>query len=247
MPGIVQRNATTTKRRQGRRGRRRDVIVGPKTSLGRSSGRYIEDAASIAKRSMNAVMALRRLINVETKFVDNTFTQLTTDYNGTVNYLTNVAQGTDVSNRVGDSIKIQRIDVTGAYTRNGTDAIARVIIFRDTENAAATPAVADVLAQTGSVLAPHSAPTWLNKNLNAEKNRFVFLYDEVVCLSTSQSNMLFEYRSPNAQDKHVRFRGTGSTTASAGEGAIFMLRITDQVTSNLPQLTAVVRIHYTDD
>lgn len=247
MPGIAQRNITTVKRASNRRGRGRGNVAGPKTSLGRSSGRYIEDAASIARRSMNAVMALRKLINVETKFADNTFTQLTTDYNGSVNYLSSVAQGTDASGRIGDSIKIRRIDITGTFVRNGTDAVVRVIVFRDTENQAATPSVADVLANTGSVLAPHSPPTWLNKNLNAEKNRFVFLYDEVLCLSTSQSNMLFEYSSPDTQDRHVRFRGTGNTAASAGEGALFMLRISDQVTTNLPQFTAVSRIHYTDD
>jgi len=247
MPGIAQRNITTVKRRARRRGNARGRIVGPKTSLGRSSGRYIEDAASIARRSMNAVMALRKLINVETKFVDNTYTQLTTDYGGGINYLTTIAQGTGASDRVGDSIKVRRIDVTGVYTRNGTDAVVRIIVLRDTENQAVTPSVSDVLANTGSVLAPHSPPNWLNKNLNAEKNRFVFLYDEVLCLSSSQSNMLFEYSSPDNEDRHVRFRGTGSTSASAGEGALFMIRITDQVTNNLPQFTAVVRVHYTDD
>jgi len=247
MPGIAQRNVTTVKKTPKRRGNGRGRIIGPKTSLGRSSGRYIEDAASIARRSMNAVMALRRLINVETKFADNTYSQLTTDYGGGINYLTTIAQGTGASDRVGDSIKIRRIDVTGVWTRNGTDACCRIIIIRDTENLAVTPSVSDVLADTGSILAPHSPPTWFNKNLNAEKNRFVFLYDEVVCLSTSQSNMLFEYSSPDHEDRHVRFRGTGSTSASAGEGALFMIRITDQVTNNLPQFTAVARVHYTDD
>lgn len=190
--------------------------------------------------------AIRQLINIEYKYIDNNANSITSSSSGAINALSGIAQGTDVSNRVGDSIRGQSLDFNLTVTRNGTDGNFRCIVFRDTENQGATPSVSDVLQTVGTAVNTVTPYNWFNKNLNSGKNRIVVLYDEVMSLEASDTNMTVKLHFPASEMKHIRYRGTTNGSASFAEGALFALFITDQSASQ-PLYTWYSRLTFTDD
>jgi hypothetical protein len=190
--------------------------------------------------------AIRKLINVEHKYIDNNANAVTSSATGAINTLVGVAQGTDVTNRVGDSIRTQSLDFSLTVTRNGTDGCFRFVIFRDTENQGATPAVSDVLQSIGTNINMTVPINWFNKNTNDEKNRFVILADEVICISSNVPNVHLDLHFPSTEMRHIRFRGTTSGAASFAEGTLFVLWITDQ-TATQPLYSWYTRLTFTDD
>jgi len=189
---------------------------------------------------------IRKLINVEEKVKNVTVTSVTTSSSGTIDLLTAIGQGTDINQRVGDSIRCQKLTYSLLCTRNGTDGCVRAIIFRDTENQGSTPSATDLLEAVSGTLSIVTPYTWFNHNSNAQKNRFVILLDDVLTVSSSEPNAVISVKFSQNEMKHTRFRGTTDAASSSAEGALFLLIITDQA-ANQPKVTWYSRLTYTDD
>lgn len=186
------------------------------------------------------------MINVEEKYADAYVSGVTTSSSGAVDYLLPVAQGVGVGDRVGNSIRCQQLDFSILCVRNGTDGNVRCIIFRDSENQGTTPTTASIFQNTGTTLNIVSPINWLNKNANAEKNRYVILMDETFTVDANNTNVIGNMHFPQSSMKHARFRGSTNGAASAAEGALFICVITDQ-SANQPLVTWYSRVTYTDD
>lgn len=161
------------------------------------------------------------------------------DTAGFIYSISTMAQGLDyLSNRVGDSIKLQNIEIrfrvvmaTGAAQTQG-----RIIVFRDLDGYGTLPTVADVL-QTASVLSP--------KNY-LKNDRFSILYDELFALSQQgDSNEVGVIHLPH--EGHVKYLGTTAAAASNGKGSIYVLIISNESGATVPFFAHHERIYFTDD
>ena len=158
------------KRSRGRRERQQSDSV----------GKYFGDAWSLAKRTAVGLNEIRKLINVEEKVLQTDNTSATFNTTGTVYSLTTVAQGVDYDERVGNSIKLQRIQVNARIFMNTTsgNTVFRFILFRDLDGYGTAPTTADLLETgVGSATAPLALLNW-NK-----RARFSILFDERGTLS----------------------------------------------------------------
>ncbi len=230
--------STAVTRRRGSR-RRRSTRGASKT--GDSIGQYASDAWSLAKRTAIGLNEIRKFINIETKSFDTSGTG-TFDYNGSLSAISTIAQGLDVNNRVGDSIRLQRVEWRGTFnTDTGAVTTAvRVLVFRDLDGAGTAPAVTDVLQTTGSVNSVNSPYNRLNLD------RFSILFDETSTLSNvgqTQVVMAFEAQHQG----HIKYLGTAAAAASNGRGTMYTILICDRVTTLLPTGNQIARIYYTDD
>jgi hypothetical protein len=209
----------------------------------RSVEQFAGDAYSLAKRSLAGLNEIRKFINIEEKYSD-TAINVSGDQNGTVTCVSQLAQGTNVSNRVGDSVRVQRLSLIGRIAVNSavtTYSIARVIVFRDMEGQGTAPAMSDVLESVGTSAAPRQPYDWLNRK------RFSILADWLIPLTAiSGGSMVRELSLDIDLAKHVLYRGTTAAAASDGEGSIYVGVVSDEAT-NTPGLGAVARITYTDD
>jgi len=152
--------------------------------------------------------------------------------------LTQVAQGVDYINRLGDSIKLQRIDVRYRISQSSvaTRTFTRVIIFRDLDGYGTLPTVSDVL-ESVDVL---SMPKYLNKD------RFSILHDEFSCLSNNGGSAeVADFSIPH--EGHVKYLGTTAAAASNGKGSVYMLIISNEAGANVPTFAHNDRVLFTDD
>ncbi len=210
-----------------------------------SPGAFVNDAWALSKRALKGVNALRRLINTEYKICDTTGTASTMSQGGALAHLTAIAQGTNISERVGDSLKTQHIEFRGHVFINVAALFSsyRVVIFRDLENTGSAPVGSDLLKQAGTANAPTSPYTYVNNTIGDVPNRFTILYDEmgVVC-NNGQENAILEYTSSLTQ--HVRYSGTAG--GNTREGALYLAIFSSEAV-NPPSMTWDIRLWYTDD
>ncbi len=200
-------------------------------------GEFAGDAYALAERAMRGVRAITKLVNIEEKANDGS-TSFTLSTAGTVTYLSAIAQGSDYTNRIGDSIKCHSVELivqvvaSAALTTN--DGV-RVLLFRDLENPGSAPAVTDVLSTAN----PLGLENWLNRA------RFKVLFDEVFDISNT-ANPLVSRLVHLPVDRHIKYRGTGATAASAAEGTMWLVSICGNGT-NPSGVNLFWRTRYTDD
>lgn len=201
-----------------------------------SVGKYASDAWSLAKRTAYGLNEIRKLINIETKVFDKSGT-LGVNTTGTIVPISNMIQGVDYNQRIGNSLKLQRIEVNFRnLIGTGTNSFLRVMLVRDLDNQGATPNISDIL-QTVDVMSPRNY-------LRTE--RFSVLYDEFSNLnSVSQTGEVAELDLPH--EGHIKYLDATSNPSSYGKGNLFLVHISNENVAN--QLTCIYysRIYYTDD
>ncbi len=230
-------NRGAAQRRSNRRPRRRNG--------GDSVGRYFGDAWSLAKRTAHGLNEIRKLINVEQKFKEQSATAQTYDSSGYVDYLSGTDQGDSTITREGNSIKIQHVRLRLFIKHNSavTEGItSRVLIVRDLQNAGATITANDVLENVGNARAPLAFRDFVNGPL--QNKRFAIVYDQV--FTTDPYHPIEKDVFETAHDCHVYYRGTSSSVASAGNGSYFLIAVSD-IAANLPNITYNVRFEFTDN
>lgn len=197
----------------------------------------------MAKRTAHGLNEIRKLVNVEEKIIlqSSGGTPVVFDLNGVILPMTYVSQGTDYTNRIGDSIKLQKIEFKAALVKSNSSitTTCRCIIFRDLDNYGTAPTISDVLdagAAGGNVLAQYN---WLNRE------RFSILYDEMFTLDqVANPGEMIGWKA--AHEGHVKYVGTAAAAASNGKGSIYILMVSDEAT-NTPTYRHSTRLTFTDN
>lgn len=222
-------------KRKGKKGPQKDSV-----------SKFADDAWSLSKRAINGLNEIRKLINTEYKYIDNSTAGQSTSQSGVCNALTGIVQGTGVSQREGTSVKTEDLYLSFSAFISGsaTRSTARVILFRDHENVGASPAGSDLLEQVGTAQAALSDYAAINTQMGPDGvGRFTILYDEVVALSVTGEQVAHrEFQCKLGQ--HVRWSST--TAVSTREGALFMMILTNE-TTNIPTIDWYVRVRYVDN
>jgi len=231
--GSMRKPAT---RRTQRQTRKNDAV-----------GEYFGDAWSLAKRTATGLNEIRKLINVEHKYFDTDVNGNSATQAGAVLSLSLIGQGDDVSQRDGDSIKVQSFEMNGAVFRNvaagaTVNETVRIVVVRDLQNAGAAPTAADILETVGTSRAPYAFTDYLNGS--DTNKRFTFIYDEVFTLDNAHQVRSFRFRTDH--DCHVYFRGTTTGAASQGNGSYYAVLLANTA-ATLPSVDMVTRIRFTDN
>lgn len=207
-------------------------------------GEYFDDAWSLAKRTAAGLNQIRKMINTEEKYIDVS-TTLSASRAGVVTYMAPIAQGDNISDRTGDSIKVQEVYLEGFITYNAaatTPMTARVIVFRELTNVGSAPTGGDLIQSASSQFATTALYNFVNgKSLN---KRYSILFDEFFTLDLYNQIVPFSYHTTSG--KHTFFRGTTAATGDAANGSYWFIVFTD-VAANQPSFTAYSRLTFTDD
>jgi hypothetical protein len=215
-------------------------------SSGDAVGTYVGDAWSLAKRTAYGLNEIRKLINVEHKYIDfNSSGNI--NQSGFAAALSLTAQGDNVTEREGDSIKIQSFELCASVSRGAAapatqyDAV-RVMVVRDLQNTGSVPLVSDILETVGTVTAPYQPVDFLNgSDLN---KRFTIVYDELLVLDPSNPIKMVTFKTMH--DCHTFYRGTTNAIGSAGNGTYFLVCVSNAA-ATVPSIDYSTRIRFTDN
>ncbi len=233
---MTQTIVTRAKTRPGRT--RRPAAL---SRRGMAIGKYVDDAASLGARTFQGLNALRKLINVETKVINVNSTSTAVGTSGVITCLSQVAQGSDYTSRVGDSIRLQTLELRMRVFQNltATQTVFRVVVFRDLDGYGVAPAITDLFDATGGAGNTISQYNWLNNQ------RFSILFDELQTFSsTNESTAAVAFKTDH--QGHVKYLGTTAATASNGKGSVYLLVVSDEGV-NTPTYAYNSRVTFTDN
>lgn len=194
--------------------------------------------AQMAGKAYKGMKYIRKLINVERKFLDTTQAATTQTNVATIAPLSYIAEGDDYNSRDGHSILTQGMLFRMRMTANSTAVVnfIRVMVFIDKEMNGTAPVVGDILEATTDYLSPiqHDAG-----------KRFKILFDRIFSLDyngrgTAAINKWFRI------NHHIKYTGTTAAAASSKEGQLYVLTLSDN-TSNPPGYSWYNRIRFTDN
>jgi hypothetical protein len=220
---------------------KKDRIRRRKTSSNQQHvAKFAGDAYSLASRAYKGVQAITRLINIETKHLDfvGTFTVSTTP---TIVYVSALAQGTDDSQRIGDSIRCQSLELKTMVrldlASTGYTSL-HLLLVRDLQNSGATPTMTDVYDTTSNP----TLQVWLNRD------RYNILFDEHIVLNREVGPVIDDRRVMLPASGHIKYRLTTSAAAAAAAGSLYLMAWSSLAAGGaVPTLNYAVRLTYTDD
>lgn len=190
-------------------------------------------------------MYLKNVINVEKKFIDVSSggTTLPTNTTGTIVLLSGCAQGTDINQRVGDSIKYMSLMLEGFVTLNATSQdLVKVSVVMDMQGNAGTPAYSDIyeLGNASASLAQRNKTTVDRFRVLKEWN----LDLDTAGLTIKKFKCFLKF--PMGKDSHEKFNGTGATSASVYSNGIYLV-FGGNLTATFSSINYYSRIRYVDN
>jgi len=189
---------------------------------------------STAHKALRLAKRLADAVNTEYKFHEQQFSG-SVDYNGTLTSLmVGLSQGTADTQRIGDSMKLQNLIMRFYLSRATSDSLVRVIIFHDPQSK--INAVTDLLQVTGSVFAVLSSKNY-DKRFESK-----VLYDKTFALDGDETTIQRSFTLP--LNWHTQFQNGGTTINTGDLRVVF---ISNQVTTNLPNVVYQSRVTYTDN
>lgn len=190
--------------------------------------------------------ALTLLGNTEEKYFDVTAASasMVPAASATVVNLSNIVQGTDYNQRLGNSIRALtlRLDMSLFPGTSTTYAFGRVVVFRDLMQSGTDPTVAQLLEITAGAAAVNSA------FLHYTADRFEILCDEAFPFAAAAGPAVFHKKFAFRIADHILYSATAGADASNWQGALYLLFFADQGTAaNQPLIHYYSRLSYTDD
>lgn len=206
----------------------------------KSSGFF--GTASKALATAGTALALARgiksLMNVEYKHHDRNITATNITDTSQVACLNLIAQGDDEINRNGNSIKAIKLNARYRITfTSGSDTTqyVRVMFFQDMHSEGDTPVGTDVL-DSDDVM------DYLNPD---NTDRYKILYDRTHGLTAEKGGIVVKKNFK--MNCKLEYIGASGIASHLGGGAIWMLWIGTQDTSNYPIIDAKTRLRYIDN
>lgn len=211
--------------------------------LSRTSLQDAADAVGSAVKWGGTFLAA--LPNIEEKYFDLTTASSNLASTATIDNLSNIVQGTDYNQRLGNSIRAMRLRFDYTILNNAssvTTNLIRIIVFRDFMCQGADPTPAQVLETVASGMqAVNSA------YLHYAYDRFEVLHDEVhITSQVGSSQQAIHRRCLFPINDHILYSSTAGADASDWQGSLYVLYVSNVATFD-PTISYHSRLVFTDD
>lgn len=202
---------------------------------------------NIGKVAFKMVRSLRRDINknIELKNQDSlgTFSGTIVTSAGTVVYVSNIGQGSNIGQRAGNRITLHsilmRVSVYPSTVNLGGNNL-RMIVFQDRNNQGALPNLGDLLIGTDYTVNPLNALNTMRFRIISDR-LYTVIADECV-----NDKIYIKLEKNRRILNPIQYVSTTTAIGSAGSGAIFWLLVSSDAV-NGPLVTASLRLRFKDD
>ncbi len=204
----------------------------------RSCGKMV---LSDASKALAIAKGVRRLINVEYKFLD-TVTAVSLSTTPLIIQLSNIVQGDTTITRDGSQLKVLSIQLSYLLAGLAADAIShiRVMLIKDRQTNQAIYVPADVLEDISSsdaITSPYNRDN---------RQRFTILHDKVWVVVAGAMNMGHSFGQKFAQEQILRYDANAGTIVDLTQCSYSLLVVTS-ATSNQPAFRSFVRLNFVDN
>jgi len=218
--------------------------------VGKRRARVYKDAAL---QLYNDVSMIKNLINTEEKYKEDLDANNWRIVNSTAGSLVTpilcngIAQGTGVTQRVGNSIKMMNLQLVGnmAYslTKTGVQQQVRIVVVKDADPAGIAPTTA-----FEALFSDSSTGTWTTSLYDPEKKGTLsILSDEFYAMDIYHPTKFFNINIP--LNCHALYEGSGGTISTLTKNSIhiYMIGGPDSGLVNGPLVHCAYRLLFVDN
>ncbi len=198
---------------------------------------YAQIGNKVYNDVMPAIKLMRRLMNVENKYLDYATTLGVSSTSGN-NLINPLAQGTTALTRTGDTVKFDYMYYTFVITINAaaTASQVRLCIARDEQPNGA-------LASPGSYMVSSTVTSMTNFQ---QETRFYTYLDEIVCVDGAGPQTLV-YRGAKSLGFHTNYGlGNAGTVADISKNSLFLYAVSNEAT-NTVSVAVYIRCLFVDN
>jgi len=192
--------------------------------------------ARLAAKAYAGVRAIRKVINVERKYIDYSIapTAIGTGYTSAL--LNGIAQGDTSQSRDGNSVLCQSIYMEGLMIGNAAAStnMVRVVVLKDKQQVADTDAGQPFV----------SNQLWSLYNDTLVPSRYEVLHDQIYHLHISVGHQSLTFSKTIPFGQHIKFNGT--TAADIQKNGVYYY-VTSYDNTNKPTVALNFRTHFTDN
>jgi len=229
-------------RQRARRGARAAAAALPEQYFA-PERRYLAQRGPEIARLAAQVKMVTALVNAEKQYYDVSGSSNPV-VNPTAQLLTGMAEGDDVQSRSGRSIRAKEIAVRMHFysaSAATTSQTVRVFLVKDNMPNGSAPTV-------GTLFEGGSPNVDGFPVLGLAQGRFKWLHDETFVLGTLAGGEDAKVISFDLKlDHHVSYVGTSAGAGSAGQGALWLFVLADQVATNASTATYYSRLRFYDN
>lgn len=193
--------------------------------------------ALVSKQQVRQMIKASESRNDELKMIDTNQTVATVDFSGTIQALTNVAQGNSGTTRDGDEILLDSVDIRGNWGAGDATNLVRHFIVQYFPSA--TPSVTTFLEVTGSGNTPTSQ---FERNTLED---YAVLYDSGpinLVLGLENTQHAFTKLGIKIKRPISRF----NQAATTGSNQLYFITVSDSGAVPNPSISYNIRVYYRD-
>ncbi len=203
----------------------------------------IRDVMDVAMKALNIALKVKKLINVEFKYKDGSGAGVVSTTAGLVTNLTNIANGSEESQRNGDKVRAKSIHIKGRCFHNASGSAAqtmRLLLIQDRANP--NPGTTDPLV-TGANYGVLATADINSLTANEQRTRYKILAERYynVNLTAMQSRQVNIYKS---LDIPIQFQD--ATTELVVKNNLWLVTLSTEAT-NSPSFSIKWRLRYIDN
>lgn len=204
--------------------------------------------AYTSAKALSTAYAVKKLLNVEHKYVDYALNQ-NVGYDAPIYLLLNgIAQGDGATTRDGNSVKMEYVDLNlTLQNATASDRTVRIMLVQQKDVNGLAPVISEILQDSATQYAPLS-------HYNRDQiNNYRVLYDRR--FSTADVTSDKAIKQINIKRKFgkdstakIRFDGVLATVANMSKNSLYLIVTSDNVfATNPPTLKAKSRLTYLDN
>lgn len=205
--------------------------------------RWLSERGPQLARLAQQVKMVTAIVNAEKQFFDvsgNVNPVITP----TAQSLCSIAEGDDTQGRAGRTIRAKELEVRLHFYSAAaatTPTSVRVFVVKDNSPAGSVPAVGTLFQ--GGTASLDGFPV-----LDTLQGRFKWMFDETFTLDTVAGGGAAKVMHINmALDHHISYIGTTGSTASLGQGTLWLFVLCDITATNAATGTFYSRLRYYDN
>jgi hypothetical protein len=192
------------------------------------------DNKIVTKSEVKSMIHSAFMQETETKWWPLAMGGATVDYSGNLYGLTEVPQGDADTQRDGDSINLDVLDIAYHVLLGDATNALRIIVFRWKE-LGSTPTAANIWTALGNDYTPYTVP------VHDYEQTFTILHDELKFVDT--------YNPQNGGKIHLQLGGSKIQYAASGvsgSGKIFLYIVSDSAAATHPTFLGYSRLEFRD-
>ncbi len=196
---------------------------------------------SDASKALRLAQNVRRLINVEYKFIDTQNTTTGVSTTPVIVQLSNISQGDSTITRDGSQLKVLSIQWSYFMTMHASARISlfRCMLIKDKQTNQLVYTAADVLSD---VIANDMIVSPYNRD---NRKRFTILYDKVHMLEDN-GRQIAQNGQKFSQEQILRYDGNAGTIADLTQSSYSLLLVSTEP-SNTVAFTSFIRLNFVDN